>query len=72
MLAGLIRTLGTIIMVWFVFRWLDRMVGARNRRSRNSGPREKSDRTNPPQRDESTQPKDTELGDYIDFEEVDE
>lgn len=71
MLAGLIRTLGTIIMVWFVFRWLDRMFGGR-RRSRNSAPRGNSDRKSPPQRDESTQPKDTKLGDYIDFEEVDD
>ncbi|MDB4694104.1 DUF4834 family protein [Flavobacteriales bacterium] len=72
MLAGLIRTLGTIIMVWFVFRWLDRMFGGRNRRSRNSGQSGNSGRTNPSPRDESNQPKDTKLGDYIDFEEVDD
>ena len=72
MLAGLIRTLGTIIMVWFVFRWLDRMFGGRNGDQEIAASRGNSDRTNPPQRDESTQPKDTKLGDYIDFEEVDE
>ncbi len=71
MLAGLIRTLGTIIMVWFVFRWLDRMFGGR-RRSRNSAPQGNSDSKSQPRRDESTHPKDTKLGDYIDFEEVDD
>lgn len=72
MLAGLIRTLGTIIMVWFVFRWLDRMFGGRRRRSRNPEANPKSDSNAGGDSAKKSQPKDTKLGDYIDFEEVDD
>ena len=71
MLAGLIRTLGTIIMVWFVFRWLDRMFGGRRRSSKNrSTPN--SQATSKQDSPNKAAPKDAKLGDYIDFEEVDE
>ena len=33
MFAGLLRTLFYIVMVWFVWRWLDRLVGGGSERS---------------------------------------
>jgi hypothetical protein len=72
MLAGLIRTLGTIIMVWFVFRWLDRMFGGKSRRSAQRQTSKNSDANSDHSSGASPQPKDTKLGDYIDFEEVEE
>ena len=72
MLAGLIRTLGTIIMVWFVFRWLDRMFGGRRRRSGQNSSTSNTQATSQPDSTNKAAPKDAKLGDYIDFEEVDE
>ncbi|MBV42455.1 MAG: hypothetical protein CL834_05430 [Crocinitomicaceae bacterium] len=72
MLAGLIRTLGTIIMVWFVFRWLDRMFGGRRRRSRNPDANPNSGSNAGGASAKKAPPKDSKLGDYIDFEEVDD
>ena len=72
MLAGLIRTLGTVIMVWFVFRWLDRMFGGRRRRTRNTDANQKPGANAGGNSAQAPQPKDTKLGDYIDFEEVDD
>ena len=70
MLAGLIRTLGTIILVWFIFRWLDRMFGGRRRRSGNGSSGKDG---NPNQKTPGEpEPKDNKLGDYIDFEEVED
>ena len=37
MFAGLLRTLFYIVMVWFVWRWLDRLVGGGQRTQRPSG-----------------------------------
>jgi len=72
MLAGLIRTLGTIIMVWFVFRWLDRMFGGRRRRSSQNSSASNAQATSEQDSTNKAAPKDAKLGDYIDFEEVDE
>ena len=66
MLAGLIRTIGTVVLIWFVFRWLDRMA---RRWSNRQGPSQtgQSPRSTPK---ESPSPKDQKLGDYVDFEEL--
>ena len=45
MFAGLLRTLFYIVMVWFVWRWLDRLVGGGQRTQRPSG---HARRPNPP------------------------
>ena len=68
---GLLRLIATAALVWFVFRWLDRLFGGRRKASRNQadttrrGPRGASQH-------QTSQPKDDGLGDYVDFEEVDE
>ena len=64
MLAGLIRTLGTII--------LDRMFGGRRRRSRNPDANPNSGSNAGGASAKKSPPKDSKLGDYIDFEEVDD
>ncbi|RPG82775.1 MAG: hypothetical protein CBD69_010340 [Crocinitomicaceae bacterium TMED209] len=68
---GLLRLIATAALVWFVFRWLDRLFGGRQNASRSQadttrrGPRGGSQHR-------TSQPKDDGLGDYVDFEEVDE
>ena len=68
---GLLRLIATAALVWFVFRWLDRLFGGprsssqKRTRSTSRGPR------NGP-RNKTSQPKDDGLGDYVDFEEIDE
>ena len=65
MLAGLLRTLFYIVMVWFVWRWLDRLVGGGQRTQRpSSGTR----RPKPGKRE--VRPDDSKEGEYVDFEEV--
>ena len=68
---GLLRLIATAALVWFVFRWLDRLFGGRRNATQNQadttrrGPRGGSQH-------QTSQPKDDGLGDYVDFEEVDE
>ena len=70
MLAGLIRTLLTIVLVWFVFRWLDRMFSGRGRVRRKAGDGTSGRRSaNPTKR--SRKPDDNRVGEYIDYEEID-
>ena len=69
MLPGLFRTLIGLVVAWFVFRFLDRMVGGRGRNQKTqNGPK------NGPTSGTSTseKAKDDHLGEYVDFEEVDE
>ena len=65
MFAGLLRTLFYIVMVWFVWRWLDRLVGGGQRMQRPAG---NARRPNPSTRD--VRPDDSKEGEYVDFEEV--
>ena len=65
MFAGLLRTLFYIVMVWFVWRWLDRLVGGGRRTQR---PSSKARRPNPGKRE--VRPDDSKEGEYVDFEEV--
>ena len=68
---GLLRLIATAALVWFVFRWLDRLFGGprnsgqKRTRSTSRGPRDGT-------RNQNSQPKDDGLGDYVDFEEIDE
>jgi len=65
MFAGLLRTLFYIVMVWFVWRWLDRLAGGGQRTQRPSGD---TRRPNPGKRE--VRPDDSKEGEYVDFEEV--
>ena len=65
MFAGLLRTLFYIVMVWFVWRWLDRLVGGGRRTQR---PSSDTRRSNPSSRE--IRPDDSKEGEYVDFEEV--
>ena len=64
MFAGLLRTLFYIVMVWFVWRWLDRFVGGGRRTQRPSGD------TSRPNPGNQVRPDDSKEGEYVDFEEV--
>jgi hypothetical protein len=72
MFAGLIRTLLTIVFVWFVFRWLDRMFGGggRFRRRAGGGANARSGRGEGNPRG-GKKPDDNRVGEYIDYEEID-
>ena len=73
MLPGLFRTLVGLVVAWFVFRFLDRLFGGRRRPSaprgggasgRGSGAGSAAGPQKPA--------KDDDLGEYVDFEEVDD
>lgn len=66
MLAGLLRTLLTLVTVWFVFRWLDRVFGMRRR-----NPAGRSGPMSSPRPSKSRKPDDNQVGEYVDYEEID-
>ncbi len=73
MLAGFFRTLATIFLVWFVFRWLDRVFGgSRRKRQFDAGRPPRSGRQETDGSSKKKKPKDDSIGDYVDFEEVSE
>ena len=51
-----------IILFWFIWRWLDRIFGSR----RNSSA------TRPESHSKTKKPNDDSIGDYVDFEEVED
>lgn len=65
----MLRSIFYIVLVWLVWRWLDRMFGNRQRKNSlntpgsDSGPRANSKRK---------KPNDELIGDYVDFEEVED
>ena len=68
---GLLRLIATAALVWFVFRWLDRLFGG----PRSSGQKRTHSTSRGSRngaRNQASQPKDHGLGDYVDFEEIDE
>jgi hypothetical protein len=73
MLPGLFRTLVGLVVAWFVFRFLDRVFGGRRRPSSQRG-RGASGRSSGAGSGPATQApaKDDHLGEYVDFEEVDD
>ena len=73
MLPGLFRTLVGLVVAWFVFRFLDRLFGGRRRASASrggsaSGRGAGADSGTGPQK----RAKDDHLGEYVEFEEVDD
>lgn len=69
MWVGLLKTIGYVFLVWWIFRWLDRM-SARWRSARRDTESGSSPKTRRTANGEA--PKDQNLGEYIDFEEVDD
>ena len=71
MLPGLFRTLVGLVVAWFVFRFLDRLFGGRKRGP--AGP--SSGRSGEGNGRSGAHPKaakDDHLGEYVDYEEVEE
>ena len=67
MLPGLFRTLVGLVIAWFVFRFLDRLFGgSRSAKGQRRGPASR------PSSGRSTSAKDDHLGEYVDYEEVDD
>ena len=59
-----------IILFWFIWRWLDRIFGSRRNVSstrRGGGPT-----TRPESHSKTKKPNDDSIGDYVDFEEVED
>lgn len=70
---GLLRLIATAALVWFVFRWLDRVFGGGSNRRRQPPRGRGRGHSEPDQRSQmDAKPKDDGLGDYVDFEEIDE
>ena len=67
MLPGLLRTLVGLVVAWFVFRFLDRMFGGRRG---PSAPRSRSASGRGADAGSQKPAKDDHLGEYVEFEEV--
>ena len=67
MLPGLFRTLVGLVIAWFVFRFLDRIFGGFS--APPAAGRRKGPDVRPTGRKAS--PKDDDLGEYVDYEEMD-
>ena len=66
MLAGFVRTVLTVVLVWVVYRWLDATFG-----NRGNGPRGGGGAPRQPEAGRGRrQPDDNRVGDYIEYEEV--
>ena len=76
MLPGLFRTLVGLVVAWFVFRFLDRLFGGRRRpsASRGGGASARGARGGAAGSGAGPQKpaKDDHLGEYVEFEEVDD
>ncbi|MGB1618090.1 MAG: hypothetical protein ACPHCT_03795 [Flavobacteriales bacterium] len=69
MLPGLFRTLVGLVVAWFVFRFLDRLFGGRRR---PSAPRGGGASGRGAGAGSQKPAKDDHLGEYVEFEEVDD
>ena len=73
MLPGLFRTLVGLVVAWFVFRFLDRLFGGRRRPSAPRGGGASGRGAGAGSGAGPQKPaKDDHLGEYVDFEEVDD
>lgn len=63
----MLKSLFYIVVFWIVWRWLDRMFG-RKQRPVNLNDRHQS----PPSKSSPKKPNDDRIGDYVEFEEVEE
>lgn len=63
----MLKSLFYIVVFWIVWRWLDRMFGRKQRPvNRNDRPQ------SPPSKSSPKKPNDDRIGDYVEFEEVEE
>ena len=65
----MLRSIFYIVLVWLGWRWLDRMFGNRQRKNSVNTPGSDSGPTTNSKR---KKPNDERIGDYVDFEEVDD
>ena len=73
MLPGLFRTLVGLVVAWFVFRFLDRLFGGRRRPSASRGGGASGRGAGAGSGAGPQKPaKDDHLGEYVEFEEVDD
>ena len=55
-----------LVVAWLIFRWMDMLFGRKSKGVQNPPRRE------PPRPDQKKKPNSDKIGDYVDFEEVDE
>lgn len=67
----MLRSIFYIVLVWVVWRWLDRAFGNRRRNNHINRPGGASSPT-PNSNSKIKKPNDEQIGDYVDFEEVDD
>jgi hypothetical protein len=71
----MLKSIFYIVVVWFVWRWLDRVFGRRQKPfSRRGGGNENPNSTTStnPNTTSTKRPNDNIIGDYVEFEEVEE
>ena len=69
----MLKSIFYIVVVWFVWRWLDRVFGRRQKPfSRKGGENSNSTTSTNPNKASNTRPNDNIIGDYVEFEEVEE
>lgn len=67
----LLKSILYIILFWFIWRWLDRIFGSR-RRNTDATRQGGGYKTRPESHSKTKKPNDDSIGDYVDFEEVDD
>ncbi len=65
----MLRSIFYIVLVWLVWRWLDRLFGNRRRKNAVNTPGGGSAQT---ANSKHKKPNDDRIGDYVDFEEVED
>lgn len=70
MAVGLFRTLAAIVLAWYVFRYLNRWASRQDQR-RSSGTSGTNGRSKPSESTKPSEPSDADLGEYVDYEELD-
>ncbi|HHZ94166.1 MAG TPA: hypothetical protein EYN67_01110 [Flavobacteriales bacterium] len=67
----MLKSIFYIVIVWFIWRWLDRIFGWR-RRNRDVFGTTSNPQDRPQSPPKSKTPNDNKIGDYVDFEEVED
>jgi len=66
----MLKSLLYIVVFWFVWRWLDRLFGRKEWRSNRRESQQKT--ANQSSQASTKKPNDDRIGDYVEFEEVEE
>jgi hypothetical protein len=67
----MLRSIFYILLVWFIWRWLDRIFGSRRRNTSATRPGG-GPNARPESNSKTKKPNDDRIGDYVDFEEVED